>query len=186
MELFPEFGLSWTGGWTLMLGFYLVFILFLRSFPKEVTNRLYELSGWQRVHPLINRTVSLATFGYLALFIATPLSSDERVLRLGLLLFFVGFVGLFSALFMFARTPLEEPITGGLYRFSRNPQWVFLALMTLGNCIAIGSWAAVILLAIMVIGYHFRLLGEEEVLTEQYGESYREYLRQVPRYFLFI
>lgn len=186
MQLFPDIRLAFPGGWTLIVGFYILFFLFLRSFPKEVTTRLYELSGWQRVHPLINRIVRLATFTRLAIFIATPLSSDPRVLQTGLILFFLGFAGLFSALLTYARSPLDGPVTGGLYRFSRNPQWIFMALMMLGNCVVIGSWTALILLAISVLGYHFRLLGEEEVLTEQYGDSYRDYLRQVPRYLLFV
>ncbi|GAJ23776.1 unnamed protein product, partial [marine sediment metagenome] len=29
------------------------------------------------------------------------------------------------------------------------------------------------------------LLGEEKRLTEQYGDSYLEYKKKVPRYFLF-
>ena len=122
----------------------------------------------------------------MAIFLLTPFTSETAVLRIGLILFVLGFTGLFSALFTYAKAPMDEAITAGLYRYSRNPQWLMLALMTLGNAISIGSWTAVILLAIATIGYHFRLLGEEEVLTEQYGESYRQYLKQVPRYFLFI
>ena len=62
MELFPEIGFDFAGGWTLLLGFYALFILLLRSLPKEVVSRLYELSGWERAHPLVNRVTRFATF----------------------------------------------------------------------------------------------------------------------------
>jgi protein-S-isoprenylcysteine O-methyltransferase Ste14 len=32
---------------------------------------------------------------------------------------------------------------------------------------------------------HFGILAEEEVCLRRYGESYRAYMEQVPRYFLF-
>ncbi len=32
---------------------------------------------------------------------------------------------------------------------------------------------------------HFRILGEEKALEEQYGSSYLDYKNSVPRYFVF-
>jgi hypothetical protein len=33
---------------------------------------------------------------------------------------------------------------------------------------------------------HFGIVADEEVCLNQYGESYRLYLEQVPRYFVFL
>jgi protein-S-isoprenylcysteine O-methyltransferase Ste14 len=89
------------------------------------------------------------------------------------------------ALFNFRNTPSNAPVTQGLCRISRNPQWISLATMFLGSCIAIGSWLAIFLLLIAVVFYHFRILGEERACLNRFGEPYQNYLKRVPRYFLF-
>lgn len=58
-------------------------------------------------------------------------------------------------------------------------------LLSFGSSISIGSWIAVIIIVISAIFSHFRILGEEKRLLEQYGESYEEYKKSVPRYFIF-
>jgi protein-S-isoprenylcysteine O-methyltransferase Ste14 len=73
----------------------------------------------------------------------------------------------------------------GLYKISRHPQIVSLFIIFFGICLAIGSWAALIALILSRILQHYGLLAEEEVCLEQYGESYRKYLEEVPRYFVF-
>ncbi len=118
--------------------------------------------------------LSLAVFVLVAL---TPLDSTTVVFWVGSALFFVGLGGLVVALFNFRHTPAGEPARQGLYRVSRNPQWVMLVLMSLGTCLAAGSWA--------VLCYHFRILAEERACLVQYGEAYRAYMQQIPRYFLF-
>lgn len=42
-----------------------------------------------------------------------------------------------------------------------------------------------LLLAIMVLLMHNRIRAEEQACLMQYGESYRQYMQQTPRYFLF-
>jgi protein-S-isoprenylcysteine O-methyltransferase Ste14 len=55
----------------------------------------------------------------------------------------------------------------------------------LGMCLTIGSWLALLTLLISRLLQHFGILAEEEACLAQYGDPYRVYLRQVPRYFLF-
>ena len=86
------------------------------------------------------------------------------------------------ALFDYRRTPAGRPVTRGLYRFTRNPQWLSLAAMLLGCCLAIGSCAAILLLLMAACFYHFRILGEERACLASYGSEYEDYLRRVPRY----
>jgi len=97
----------------------------------------------------------------------------------------MGTIGFLIALFNFKKSPFNEPITNGLYKISRNPQLVMMYIVSLGNCLAIGSWTALILFILSIIAGHFRILGEEKRLTEQYGESYLKYKKKVPRYFIF-
>lgn len=92
---------------------------------------------------------------------------------IGLLLIALGLIGLVKALFDFKSTPLEEPVTRGLYRISRHPQIVMSSLVILGGCIMIGSWAGVAFWAAARLMEHIGVLAEEEICLKQYGESYR-------------
>ena len=96
-----------------------------------------------------------------------------------------GLVFMSAALLSYNRTPPGEMVTRGLYRVSRNPQWLGMAAMLLGICVAIGSWTAVVLWLASVVGYHFRILGEETACLAQYEAEYVSYLKRVPRYLLF-
>ena len=56
------------------------------------------------------------------------------------------------------------------------------SVVLLGGAVAIGSWAAVIALLAARIWGHLGIVAEEEACLRQYGESYRAYMRRVPRY----
>lgn len=184
MELFPELGLGWLNGW-LPLGFlYLILGILLAVFPKDVVNRLYDKSGWRprpRILRITGKLFALVLFG---LIIVTPLKVGDHVLILGSILFALGLAGLTIALFSFESTPFDQPVTRGLYRVSRNPQILALSVSLLGICIATGSWVTTFLLFVTQLFSHARILAEEESCLEQYGDSYRNYMKRVPRYFL--
>jgi len=89
-----------------------------------------------------------------------------------------------TSLINFKQTPVDQTVTHGLYRFSRNPQWVGMVLVFLGEAFAVASWLHLGLLLILVMAYHFQILTEEEACMGFYGEEYQDYMSQVPRYLL--
>jgi len=113
------------------------------------------------------------------------LKINSSAFIVGLILYAIGLVGLVAAMLNFKDTPLSQPVTKGVYKRSRHPQIVSLFFIFLGICIAIGSWAALFILLMSKLFQHFGILAEEEVCLKRYGESYRVYMEQVPRYFLF-
>jgi protein-S-isoprenylcysteine O-methyltransferase Ste14 len=185
VELFPKLGLGWLNGW-LPLGFlYLILGIVLAIFPKDVVRRLYDKSGWRprpRILRFTGRLLALVLFG---LLIFTPLKVGDYVLIPGGILFALGLAGFAIALFSFRDTPFDQPVVRGLYRVSRNPQIVALSISLLGICIATGSWVTTFLLVVTQSFSHARILAEEKSCLEQYGDSYRSYMKRVPRYFLF-
>jgi len=186
MELIPALKLGWLNGWVLLASFYLVFGIRMLVFPKGVVKKLFSVSGWSKEQRILSAIGKPFSLGCLALIILTPLQLGRPVFVIGTALFAIGFAGMMVALFNFRSAPVEQAVTSGLYRISRNPQWVSLALMLAGSCIAIGSWMALILLLVAAVFYHFRILGEERACLEHYGEPYRQFLKCVPRYFLFV
>lgn len=185
MQWFPSIQLGWLNGWIVLALLTLTEGTLFLLFPKPVVGRLFDRSGW--TPPQIAFTVigKLSAAFCLAMLILTPLKLGTLQFYVGMLLSIIGAVSLAKALFDFKATPLDEPVTRGLYRISRHPQIVMASLILLGGCIAIGSWSALLAWLLARIFSHFGILGEEEVCLRLYGEDYAAYLGRVPRYFVF-
>lgn len=186
MEFFPALSLGWTNGWLPVVIFYAIYLIALWIFPAETRQRLYDKSGWTDDQARYARIGLPFALGAMVLILFTPLKYPRGIFWGGLALALAGQAGFFHALHTFNITPLDQPVIGGLYRISRNPQWVAFALIMLGFSLMVGSWTVLILLAVRVITNHFRILGEEGALESQYGENYLEFKRSVPRYLLFL
>jgi protein-S-isoprenylcysteine O-methyltransferase Ste14 len=185
MELIPALNIGWLNGWILLVFDFLIQGFLLLIFPKDVVSRLFNRSGWsvkQRAFTIIGKAFSLAC---LILIIMTPLNFNSRVFTVGLILYTIGLAGLVVAMLNFKDTPLNQPVTKGVYKISRHPQIVSLFVIFLGICLAIGSWVALLTLILSKLFQHFGILAEEEICLQTYGESYRAFMERVPRYFLF-
>ncbi|PTE09937.1 methyltransferase family protein [Mesorhizobium helmanticense] len=77
--------------------------------------------------------------------------------------------------------PTERLVVGGIYRHVRNPMYVAVLSIILGQALLFSSWAlvayAVIAAAAMV---SFARLHEEPTLARRYGAEYEAYRRAVP------
>jgi protein-S-isoprenylcysteine O-methyltransferase Ste14 len=186
MEFLPEFKLVWLGGWLLLALLVLTDgILFLVS-RKKVVTRLFDRSGWtrkQQIFTVIGKLLALVT---VLMIIFTPVKIGAWVFVVGVGLVGLGLIGLVKALLDFRNTPPDQPAVQGIYRLTRHPQNMSSSLVILGCTIAIGSWLALILFVAARVFLHQNLVAEEEVCLQEYGQTYRQYMEQVPRYFLFV
>ena len=186
MELIPTLEIGWLNGWILLCLVYSIFGILLILFPKDVVSRLYnyDRSSWsktQRAFYIIGKLLALVC---LFLIIFTPLKIRANIFIPGIILFALGLAGFIAALFNFKNTPLDQSVNRGLYRISRHPQVLMLFIMSIGICMTVGSWLVLFILVIAGFFGHFRTLAEEKACLERYGDSYRAYMKRVPRYFL--
>ncbi|ELZ98060.1 hypothetical protein C440_02393 [Haloferax mucosum ATCC BAA-1512] len=72
--------------------------------------------------------------------------------------------------------------TNGLYRYSRNPQYVGYILTTVGYGLIVGSPFAIPLCGLYLAWWFSFPLAEEPWLRERYGADYERYLKRVPRF----
>ena len=126
---------------------------------------------------------------YPLLALAAIVYSIFLPLRLGTVWFYVGLPICFLALLMnlvtavsFATTPLDELVTKGTYRVSRNPTFFGTFLMNVGIGIACGSWIYLLYAVVFIILMHIGVAPEERFLLERYGNAYREYMNKTPRW----
>jgi len=186
LELYPALEVGWLNGWILLAFEFLIQGSLLLVFPQDVRARLFDRSGWsvkQRAFLIAGKVFSLTC---LVLIFLTPLKTGSGVFITGLILYATSLLGLVTAMLNFKDTPLDQPVTKGVYRISRHPQIVALFLIFSGICVAIGSWVSLFTLILSRVLQHFSILAEEEVCLQRYGEPYRKYMGQIPRYLLFL
>jgi protein-S-isoprenylcysteine O-methyltransferase Ste14 len=78
----------------------------------------------------------------------TPLKIGDVVFVIEISFYSLGLIGFVIALYNFKNTPVDQPVTRGLYRISRHPQQLAVSVSFLGISIAIGSWPA---FAVMIL-----------------------------------
>jgi protein-S-isoprenylcysteine O-methyltransferase Ste14 len=80
--------------------------------------------------------------------------------------------------------PPQELVIVGLYRYSRNPMYVCVALILLGWAISFGSAGLLIYALAVVVAFHLRVVfGEEPWLARTHGAAWQQYTRRVRRWF---
>ena len=186
MEILPELEIGWCNGWVPLCLLYLIFGILLMAFPKEVVARLYEYnrSDWSKAQRASYGIGKIPAIVCMVLMIFSPLKIGTNVFIPGIALYILGLIGFFIALINFRYTPLDQPVTSGIYKISRHPQVLMLFIAGSGICIAIGSWLALFLQVIAALFLRARTLAEETACLELYGDSYRAYMKRVPRYVL--
>ncbi|NJM34341.1 MAG: DUF1295 domain-containing protein [Rhodomicrobium sp.] len=73
-------------------------------------------------------------------------------------------------------------VTTGLYRYSRNPQYVASIMGFAGLALSVGTAEAIALCALAIGVYLLLPLAEEPWLAKAYGASYEAYKRKTPRF----
>jgi protein-S-isoprenylcysteine O-methyltransferase Ste14 len=110
----------------------------------------------------------------------------------GLACILVGFALLCWCIGLFARVgqgtlapwdPTRKLVTVGPYRFVRNPMISGVVLLLIGQALFWGSWIVGLWACIFIcINHTYFVLLEEPGLGKRFGESYRRYKANVPRW----
>jgi protein-S-isoprenylcysteine O-methyltransferase Ste14 len=94
------------------------------------------------------------------------------------------------ATFWLARTsilpmrPASTFIRSGPYRFTRNPMYVSLALLTIAFGLFFNTyWPIVLLVPVLLLIQRLVILPEERYLRRRFGADYEAYTRKVRRWF---
>ncbi|MDX8457772.1 methyltransferase family protein [Mesorhizobium humile] len=77
--------------------------------------------------------------------------------------------------------PTEKLVVGGIYRHVRNPMYVAVLTIILGQALIFSSWAVLVYGLIAAAAMvSFVKIYEEPTLASRYGEEYEVYRRAVP------
>ncbi len=79
--------------------------------------------------------------------------------------------------------PTRNLVVGGVFRYVRNPGYVAVVSLVVGQGLLFGTPAIVLYAAMLALAFHvFVLLYEEPTLRQQFGAQYEAYCRTVPRW----
>ena len=121
-----------------------------------------------------------------------PFFDLQATRAVGILLIVGGLPGLVDSFARFALQGLGTPapiaptqnlVVTGLYRYVRNPMYVAVVAVILGQAILFGDWRLMTYGGLMWLVFHaFVLAYEEPVLAQRFGTKYEDFRANVPRW----
>ncbi len=183
MDWLPHLQLVWAGGWVVVLFASIIQWGMLLSMPRGVFTRLFDRRDWDRKRMALFRLGKLMALVCIILVFFSPIQTGSPRLMPGVVLYGLGLAGLVKSLLDYRDSPMDQPATRGLYKFSRHPQVMATTVIFLGICLMVASLPAIILLLLARVLEHNGILEEERLCLHYYGEVYHGYMQRVPRYF---
>lgn len=184
MSLMPAFEIGLWNAWIFMFLEILTFPLFIRF----VKGRAPEVEGKSQVSTM-SRTKKITLYSSKIIYIPAFIYSIFLPLKLGTVWFYIGLpitlIGFITGVIVilnWAASPRGEPVTNGLYRYSRHPMYVTVFVFFLGVSIATASWVFLLFTILLIAASFYFAPAEEQSCLEMYGDSYREYMDRTPRY----
>jgi protein-S-isoprenylcysteine O-methyltransferase Ste14 len=154
--------------WRVILGT----ILFVLAVPGTVVVLApYWLTKWQP-GPALFGTALTRWLGVLLIVLGLPLFTDfvVRFVREGL--------GTPAPI-----APTRHLVVGGPYRVVRNPGYVAVLALLLGQALVLARTELFVYAAAVAVGFHaFVVLYEEPTLRQTFGREFEAYSRRVPRW----
>lgn len=137
-------------------------------------------------------TVSMLLPWIILSWVGSGIQQWSRFQRSGMLLMVAGVCILLWCVYAFARQgkgtlspvdPAKRLVISGLYRYTRNPMYVGVTVVLLGETLFFGSIPLLVYAGLVFLGFNlFIRLYEEPYLRQQFGEEYELYCKQVGRW----
>lgn len=187
MSFIPAFEI---GVWNLWI--FMVAWVFFHVVPLDWPIFRYDIKAmfkkgaaspsYNKAEKIIN---NFGTAVWIILFIYSiflPLPLGTPLLYAGIALFAFGLIIIEIAGIPWAKTSIDEPITKGLYRYSRHPIYIGVFVQYIGIGIASASGLFLLLIVIQIALSASIVAAEERFCCENYGENYRAYMDRTPRW----
>jgi protein-S-isoprenylcysteine O-methyltransferase Ste14 len=143
-------------------------VVFTLAVPGTVVGLVpYLLSGWQ-----LASSMALRVLGALLMIAALPVfvAFLVRFVREG--------IGTPAPI-----APTERLVVGGPFERVRNPGYVAVVALVVGQGLLFGRGAVLVYAVLLALGFHlFVVLYEEPTLRRRFGAEYEAYCRRVPRW----
>jgi len=186
MSLAPVFEIGLWNAWILQLLFFLTMIVsdfLIGKEGRKRTKRMRQLVPFNRAEKILAYSTHVIIMPFVIVYsIFLPLETNTVWLYVGLPIFAVSLVMYVVTILNVATTPVDEPVTKGVYRILRHPIYFGGFLMYIGVGIACASWVVLLCAVLWLVLFHIVVPTEERFLVERYGGAYQEYMNSTPRW----
>ena len=186
MDLFAVHSFAFFNLWLLMV-LYTVPILLTVIFHRHVFH--LTSAEFSSSRNAVERRLFIAS-KFLMLFyflyaIVLPVRLDSTWAIAGLIVYGIGFAFYSAAWITIATSEGGRVFCDGPFRLSRHPVYLSSAVMFIGAGFASGSWFFLGLSLLVGLSHMRNALAEEQVCLETFGDEYRRYMANTPRWFGF-
>jgi protein-S-isoprenylcysteine O-methyltransferase Ste14 len=171
MSLIPTFEIGFWNAWIFLIPLFFMHIINARVFARRG-------AGGQSAKILMVLFIILQILPFFL-----PLKLNTIWFYAGLIFYIVGMIMGFLAIYSFVTTPIDKPVSKGIFRYSRNPMYLSFFILSIGISLVSISWIYLLIALIWMILIHFMDIPvEESECTKKYGTDYIEYMKKTPKW----
>ena len=186
VSLIPAFEIGVWNAWMFQGIFFLTMMVpdfLMGKEAKLSTKRMRQFVPFNKTEKILAYSTHIIIMPFVLVYsIFLPLKLGTVWLYVGLPILALSLVMYVVTIINIANTPVDKPVTGGIYRVSRHPIYFSGFLLNLSIGIACASWVIMLCAILWIVFFHFVVPTEERFLIEQYGDAYREYMNRSPRW----
>jgi protein-S-isoprenylcysteine O-methyltransferase Ste14 len=180
MSFIPAFEIGFWNAWIFIIP---LIIYWFGGIKLLFSKRMAESPPLKRRKDrIISQILVFAMFFSFLYSIFMPIELGTIWFYIGLFTYLVGMALITLAMLDFATTPIDIPVTKGVYRYSRNPMFIGYFLVYAGIAIACVSWIYILLTILFILIVNHLSPLEEAITLEHYGKSYEEYIKRTPKW----
>jgi protein-S-isoprenylcysteine O-methyltransferase Ste14 len=185
VSLIPAFELGVWNAWIFMVPSLLALLLcFPVMMKRGAPGGPARVPCKSKITLLVGSLSKIIFFPAVLYSVFLPLQLGTIWFYVGLPITLIGLVGMIQVLVDWVKTPSGQPVTRGIYRYSRHPMYVTMVLILLGVSIISASWVFLLFAVITEAGVTrpYSVKIEEAQCLGHYGDAYREYMNRTPRW----
>lgn len=184
-----------------MNSFYLTYVLwisseiFLNRFIRSGKGDMKAADKNSETYLWLTITVSITTGVFVSSLYQFPIFSNERVALIGILVIILGIIVRFIAIKQLGRfftvdvtiRQDHQLMQDGFYKYLRHPSYSGSLMSFIGFGFSLNNWASLAIVFLPTLfTFIYRMNIEEDVLTEQFGVKYQDYMSTTKRILPFI
>ncbi len=182
MSIIPAFELGLWNAWIFTVPSLVLMLLWMLVMIKKHAPPPPKNARMPKTTALFNIISKLIFFPAVIYSVFLPLKLGTIWFYVGLPITLIGLIGSIIVVVNWAGTPAGEPVTRGIYRYSRHPGYVTEVLVLLGVSIISASWIFLVFPIIIWAGAVYFIKMEEACTIGHFGHTYREYMNRTPRW----
>jgi protein-S-isoprenylcysteine O-methyltransferase Ste14 len=180
MSLIPAFEIGLWNAWILIVP---LIILWISGVKFLFSKRMPEAAPpSERKVKILSNLLVIIMFGSFIYSIFMPLKIGTTWFSTGLFVYLIGLILIAITMINFVTTPMNKPVTKGVYRYSRNPMFIGWFILYFSIGITCNSWVYIVITLLFILITAYLSPFEEAITLGHYGKPYKEYMERTPRW----